>query len=188
MKCVHCVTIRVLSGCSSSPTCAIRSSSAASTCWAWRWLCTARTGNGEDSTRTRHSLFLVSRSGQREAQGPNGRRFWTFLPAISKDALKKISREVRRWRIHRWIGLTFAELARSINRVVAGWMHYYGRFYRSALHPLLMRINSYLVRWIRNMYKRLRAIKKALRAMHEAARRHPGMFRHWKWTTATSLT
>jgi len=30
-------------------------------------------------------------------------------------------------------------------------------FYRSELYPLLSRINSYLMRWIRNKYKRLRA-------------------------------
>jgi RNA-directed DNA polymerase len=24
-----------------------------------------------------------------------------------------------------------------INPILAGWMHYYGRFYRSALYPLL---------------------------------------------------
>jgi hypothetical protein len=40
-------------------------------------------------------------------------------------------------------------LAEMINPGVQGWMHYYGRFYRSALSTLLARINSYLVRWLR---------------------------------------
>ncbi|WP_413805220.1 group II intron maturase-specific domain-containing protein [Streptomyces sp. OE57] len=31
------------------------------------------------------------------------------------------------------------ELAQRINPIVAGWTQYYGRFYRSALYPLLMR-------------------------------------------------
>ena len=53
--------------------------------------------------------------------------FTRFLPAISKDALNKISGQVRRWRLHRWIGLTLAELARQINPIVRGWMQYYGR-------------------------------------------------------------
>ncbi|MBV9026932.1 MAG: group II intron reverse transcriptase/maturase [Streptomycetaceae bacterium] len=131
--------------------------------------------------------FLGFTFRQREARGPNGQRFWTFLPAISKDALKKISGEVRSWRIHRLINLTFAELARRINPVVAGWMHYYGRFYRSSLHPLLMRINAYMVRWIRNKYKRLRSVKKAVRALRQAAERQPRMFQHWRWTTNISL-
>ena len=54
-----------------------------------------------------------------------------------------------------------AEIARQINPVVRGWMQYYGAFYRSALNPLLSRINAYLMRWIRNKYKRLRTTKKA---------------------------
>ncbi|MGQ0773549.1 MAG: group II intron maturase-specific domain-containing protein, partial [Pseudonocardiales bacterium] len=90
-----------------------------------------------------------------------GRNFSNFLPAISKDALNRISAEVRSWRLHRRTGCTFKDLARRINPIVAGWMHYYGAFYRSALYPLLSRINAYLVGWIRKKYKRLRGKKKA---------------------------
>ena len=61
--------------------------------------------------------------------------FTSFLPAISKDALKKISGEVRRWRLHRRTGHTLAELARRINPIVRGWMQYYGGFYRSRCIP-----------------------------------------------------
>ncbi|WP_222721711.1 group II intron maturase-specific domain-containing protein [Actinomadura sp. HBU206391] len=113
--------------------------------------------------------------------------FLSFSPAISKDALTEISQEVRRWRLHRRIGSTFAELAKMINPILAGWMHYYGRFYRSALYPLLMRINAYLVRWIRDKYKRLRRRRKAFECMQGIAVRHPRMFTHWTWVTAASL-
>jgi RNA-directed DNA polymerase len=37
--------------------------------------------------------------------------------------------------IHRPIDLTLNDLAAWLNPIVAGWMHYYGRFYRSALDP-----------------------------------------------------
>ena len=63
--------------------------------------------------------------------------------------MAKISRQIRRWRLHRRIGHTFAEIARLINPVVRGWMPYYGAFYCSTLYPLLSRINSYLMRWVR---------------------------------------
>jgi hypothetical protein len=53
------------------------------------------------------------------------------------------------------------DLVREINPIVRGWINYYGAFYRSALYPLLTRINAYLVRWIRQKYKRLRSRKKA---------------------------
>ncbi|MFE7748455.1 group II intron maturase-specific domain-containing protein [Streptomyces sp. NPDC057428] len=39
--------------------------------------------------------------------------------------------EVRSWRLHLRIGLTFAELARRINPIVRDWMQYYGAFHRS---------------------------------------------------------
>src|SRR4030095_11883962 len=118
---------------------------------------------------------------RRTARGRNGRRFTAFLPAISKDALKKLSRTVRGWRLHRRTGLSLAELARTINPGVGGWMRYYGAFYRSALSTLLARINTYLVRWIRKKYKRLRAQKKARAAWERVTRRYPGYFAHWAW-------
>jgi RNA-directed DNA polymerase len=110
----------------------------------------------------------------RGARNPaTGQMFLSFVPAISKDALNKISRGIGRWRLHRRIGFTFAQLAKAINPVLAGWMQYYGRFCRSALYPLLMRVNAYLVRWIRDKYERLRSRRKALRCMRGIAERYP---------------
>ncbi|WP_424863190.1 group II intron maturase-specific domain-containing protein [Streptomyces sp. MMS24-I29] len=56
----------------------------------------------------------------------------------------------------------------EINPIVAGWINYYGRFYRSALYPLLARINAYLARWIRRKYKRLARLRKALARLRKA--------------------
>jgi hypothetical protein len=36
-------------------------------------------------------------------------------------------------------------------------MQYHGAFYRSALDPVLQRINAYLMGWIRDKFKRLRS-------------------------------
>jgi group II intron reverse transcriptase/maturase len=117
----------------------------------------------------------------RKAIDRNGERFTAFLPAISKEALKKISGEVRRWRLHRQVGRTLAELARVINPIVRGWMQYYGAFYRTALHPLLRRINAYLMRWIRKKFKRLRTFKKAHECWRRITRQYPRAFAHWVW-------
>lgn len=76
--------------------------------------------------------------------------FTGFLPAVSNDALKKMSATVRSWRLHRRVNSTGAELAGMINPIVRGWMAYYGTFYRTALlyryNPVLHRINTYLLR------------------------------------------
>ncbi len=125
--------------------------------------------------------FLGFTFQQRRARNRHGKKFSSFLPAMSKDALKRISTEVRSWRLHHRTGHTFSDLARRINPIVAGWMQYYGAFYRSVLHPVLSRINAYLVRWIRKKYKRLRAKKKAMKCWRGAVERHPRLFAHWKW-------
>ncbi|WUW68302.1 group II intron reverse transcriptase/maturase (plasmid) [Streptomyces sp. NBC_01455] len=114
----------------------------------------------------------------------SGRQFLAFNPAVSKDALKKMGREVRSWHLHTRSELSFHELARRINPVVAGWINYYGRFRPWELYPFLMRINAYLVRWIRQKYKRLAALRKAIAKMQEIAQRQPRMFAHWRCTTA----
>ncbi|MQB02543.1 MAG: hypothetical protein GEU78_20465, partial [Actinobacteria bacterium] len=97
----------------------------------------------------------------RPAVDRNGKLFTSFLPAISKEALKRISAEVRGWRLHLHGTYSLDELARWINSIVAGWMNYYGAFYKTELYPFLRRINAYLMRWARKKYKRLKTFKKA---------------------------
>lgn len=127
--------------------------------------------------------FLGYTFKERSAQTRDGRMFRSFLPAISKAALKRISAEVRSWRLHQRTHPSDVDLARWINPIVRGWMNYYGAFYKSALYPLLERINAYLMRWIRKKYKRLRGRKKAQDAWNQAVKRRPRFFAHWAWTT-----
>ncbi|MET7355551.1 group II intron reverse transcriptase/maturase [Streptomyces mirabilis] len=117
----------------------------------------------------------------------HGKLFLSFEPAVSQDALKRIGREVRSWQLHTRSDLSFNELARWINPMVAGWINYFGRFRPWELHPFLMRINAYLVRWIRQKYKRLKAKRKAVAKLREIARRYPRMFAHWRLTVDASL-
>lgn len=63
-------------------------------------------------------------------------------------------------------------------------MNYYGRFYHTEIFALLQRINTYLVRWARRKYNRLRSFKKAQRWWKDLVARQPGMFAHWEWMTA----
>jgi group II intron reverse transcriptase/maturase len=125
--------------------------------------------------------FLGFTFRQRGARAKDGRLFSSFLPAISKNALKKISAEVRSWRLYNRTGQDFVDVARFVNPIVRGWMQYYGKFYRSMMYPLLSRINAYLVRWIRKKYKRLRAKRKAFRCWRGIVERFPRMFAHWIW-------
>lgn len=104
------------------------------------------------------------------------------MPAISPKALSRISAEVRSWRLHTRTRHDLAGLADRINPIVRGWMVYYGRFFRSKLHPLLKRINGYLVRWARRKYQRLASFKRVKRWWDALLDRHRGLFAHWQWT------
>lgn len=127
--------------------------------------------------------FLGYTFRRRSAQRRDGRMFVSFLPAISDEALRGISARVRSWRIHHRTHLSEVDLARRINPIVRGWMNYYGAFYRSALYPLLERINAYVMWWMRKKYKRLRGRKRAQEAWNQAVKRRPGFFAHWVWIT-----
>ena len=64
--------------------------------------------------------------------------------------------------------------------VLRGWVNYYGRFQRSALHTVFDPLNRYLERWLRRKYKRLKY--KASRAgemLRQIRRRQPALFAHW---------
>jgi hypothetical protein len=60
-------------------------------------------------------------------------------------------------------------------------MNYYDAFYRSALYPLLARINAYLMRWLREKFKRFQGRKVARIAWERAVDNRPRFFAHWAW-------
>jgi group II intron reverse transcriptase/maturase len=117
----------------------------------------------------------------RKVRTKKGSYFFSFNPAISDEAAKRVRAQIRSWRLHRRSRSTLADLAREINMVVRGWINYYGRFYKSALVSSLHRINDYLVRWIVQKYKRFRRRRMRARdALGRAAKLHPGLFVHWQ--------
>jgi len=70
----------------------------------------------------------------------------SFLPAVSPKALKAMGQTLRRWRLHHRSDKSLQDLARLYNSHIRGWINYYSHFYGSALHPVLHRVDAYLVR------------------------------------------
>jgi hypothetical protein len=72
----------------------------------------------DSSRRSSHEhtsfTFLGFTFRPRRALRKDGTRFTSFLPAISKDALK-ISAEVRSWRLHRWVSSDGQEIRKLVN-------------------------------------------------------------------------
>ena len=121
---------------------------------------------------------------QRRAIDKTGKRFSSFLPAMSADAQKAKGTELRRMSIHRRTNLTLDGLAQWLNPIVRGWMQYYGRFSRSEMYPLLRRISTYLMRWAWQKYRRLRTYQRFQKWWSGLLDRVPALFAHWKWVRA----
>ncbi len=143
----------------------------------------------DDKRRGEHEhtsfTFLGFAFRPREAiNSKSGVHFTSFLPAISPEALKAISARLREMRIHRSTDLSLDDLARWLNPIVAGWMRYYGRYYRSMLYPLLRRVNSYLRRWAGKKYRRLRSHKRFRRWWTGLLAREHSLYTHWQWVRA----
>jgi RNA-directed DNA polymerase len=117
----------------------------------------------------------------RGVRARNGNVFTGFTPAASKDAIKKMSGKVKSWRLHTLTSYTMDEIAHAINPIIRGWMQYYGAFYKTELYPLLYRISSYLVRWMRKKYRRLRPFVKAHEAWKRITMQYPTLLAHWQW-------
>ena len=125
-------------------------------------------------------VYFPSSQGAERAEGECS--FTSFQPAMSRDKLVEKGREVRGWRLHRRPNDSLDDLAEAINPIVRGWMTYWGRFYRTEMDPLLKRINTYLMRWARKKYKRLRGFKRLKAWWEGVTQRDPDLFAHWAWT------
>lgn len=108
-----------------------------------------------------------------------GACFVSFLPAISGKAEKRICGVVRSWHIGRRTEEGLEEIAREYNSIIRGWINYYGKYYKSALYPMLGNINRRLVRWAQRKYRRYRHQRRATHWLRGIARRQPGLFAHW---------
>ena len=111
---------------------------------------------------------------------PNGKYGVAFLPAASREALKAMRQEVRRWSLQRQTDKALEDLARMVNPYIRGWINYYSHFYKSALYDSLRRIDFHLRAWVRRKFARFRQKPKGAREwLARVIRTNPGLFAHW---------
>ena len=107
--------------------------------------------------------------------------FCGFNPAVSPSALKTMRSTIRDLNIRRQTQLSLADIARTLNPLVRGWIEYYGRYAPSALSPMLRYVNQTLVRWAMRKFKRFRAHKiRASGFLQKLVREKMSLFVHWR--------
>src|ERR1700736_6267541 len=82
-----------------------------------------------------------------------------------QKAAKAIRNTVRSWKLPTCSDKAIEDRSRLYNPIIRGWLQYYGRFYRTALHSITRQLDRELVFWAKRKYKKLR--------------RHPRRARHW---------
>jgi group II intron reverse transcriptase/maturase len=116
----------------------------------------------------------------RLAKNRYGKLFDNFLPAVSSEAIKKMLRTIRGWKIPRQTPASIGELASRYNPILRGWLNYYGCFTRSAMYKVFLHFEASLARWVRRKYKPLRRHRgQSYMWLWRVARRQPQLFTHW---------
>lgn len=109
------------------------------------------------------------------------RLFVSFTPAASKEALKSMRAETRERRFRNRTDLGLNDIANMYNPVLRGWIQYYGRYYPSALYPVLRHFNRTLIAWAMCKYKKLKRHRtRAGNFVEKISQRQPHLFVHWE--------
>lgn len=123
--------------------------------------------------------FLGFTFRQRQARGRDGRKFGSFIPAMSDRARKEKKEIIREWQLQRRTDLSIKELASLCNAQLRGWCNYYGMFYPSKLKHLLVPINWKITKWVKKKYRK--GTREALRWLKAVIEREPKLFAHWEF-------
>lgn len=117
----------------------------------------------------------------RRSKNRYGKHFINFTPGVSRKACKAMRDTTREWKLRMRSDRSLQELARMYNPVVRGWINYYGKYYKSALYPVLRHLNRTLEKWACRKMKRFKRHRR--RAKHwlgRIAQDNPALFAHWR--------
>jgi hypothetical protein len=136
--------------------------------------------NRREGHACKQFTFLGYTFRPRVAENFYGKRFQSFQPGVSREAMKKMLRTIRSWKLPRQTPASITELAARYNPILRGWWNYYGRFYKTALRRVFDSFEATLARWVRRKYKKLsRHEGRSYVWIWRVARRQPWLFAHW---------
>lgn len=127
--------------------------------------------------------FLGYTFRSRSVQTKEGTIIFGFSPSISRKSTKRISEEGRKLGFHRWTHLDIVGLSKALRSKIRGWLNYYGKFHKSAMKMAFRHLNSRLVKWAYNKYKRFKR-RKVLRParlwLRQLSKEYTYLFPMWQ--------
>ena len=116
----------------------------------------------------------------RAAVSRAGKRFTSFLPAVSAEALKRMRQAIRGWTLNHQTHVSLEQLACQYNPVIRGWWNYYGSYYRTKMRELYGYLDQRLATWARRKYRKLNCHKqRSFLWLRRIANKQPSLFFHW---------
>lgn len=108
------------------------------------------------------------------------------MPVASKKAMRKITKTVKSWRIHRSTSDCAKVIANRYNATLRGWIEYYGKFwYRNFGYHLWRVFQSRLVKWMKARHRI--GTKAAEYKLSLLRKESPKLFAHWYLLRATNV-
>jgi group II intron reverse transcriptase/maturase len=106
-----------------------------------------------------------------------------FTPGISQKSIVRITQELKRMNIHKWVQLPITRIGEILKLKIRGWINYYAKFRPSDMRKLFKVVHARLTKWIRNKYRRFRgkAWYSAYKYLQSLANRYPNLFEHWQY-------
>lgn len=116
----------------------------------------------------------------RVAIGRGGKRFTSFLPAVSPAAIKRMRQVIKGWKLQRQTPASIEEFSQRYNPILRGWWQFYGRFYKTEMRKVFDHLDRKLAYWVRRKYKKYAGHKRrSVYWLGQVARRQPYLFVHW---------
>jgi RNA-directed DNA polymerase len=119
---------------------------------------------------------------QKQKSKLTGNHILGYGAGLSKKARKHLISQIRRRKIQRATGANLQEIASSLAPMLRGWINYYRRFCAATLREVFSALNTRLVRWLTNKYKRYRRrTGQAIKKLRELSKDYPNLFVHWQY-------
>ena len=107
--------------------------------------------------------------------------FLSYDCSISRKNELAIAAELRESKFHQWTQSTLADLAKTFNPKLRGWLNYYGKFRLYSLNRVFGLFNWRLIKWAVKKYKRFKgSMRKAGDWIRQVAKNYPYLFVHWQ--------
>jgi hypothetical protein len=140
-----------------------------------------RTGKESRGSKHQEFDFLGHTFRKRMAKTKKGVYFTSYLPAVSKKAIKAIQEKVKECEPLARTTSNLQEIAKELNPKIRGWFNIFSKFYITEFKRQIQCINWRLMVWAKRKFKRLKRNRwNAKEWLRKISTSQPTLFEHWK--------